>query len=69
MGFSPKKECMKIKALLSEQGYEKNIPKDCFGVAVMQILGTPSRAKAGKWIDSFELFGYIKVKDGVINFV
>ena len=68
MGFNPEKECLKIKALLNEQGYKKDIPRDTFGVATMQILGTPSRVKAGKWMDSFELFGFITVKGEVVNF-
>ena len=68
MGFNPEKECIKIRALLKEQDHIKDIPLDVFGIAVMRIIGTPSHAKAGKWIDSFELFGFIKVKEDIVNF-
>ena len=69
MGFNPEKEYQKIKTLLKTQGHTKNIPLDVFGVAVMRILGTNKRVVAGRWIDTFELFGFISRKDDVINFI
>lgn len=69
MGFNPRKECLKVKDLLKKQDHTKNISLNVFGVAVMQVIGTPKRVKAGRWIEAFESFGYIEKKDDIINFL
>jgi hypothetical protein len=69
MGFNPEKEYQKIKELLKKEKQTKDIPLDTFGVAVMRILGTNKKVVAGRWIETFELFGFIRNKDDIINFI
>lgn len=69
MGFNPKKALDKIREELEQADNKSDIPFDVFGIATMKILGTNKKPVAGKWIETFELFGYIKIKDNKINFV
>lgn len=68
MGFNPEKAYLKIKKDLINDGHKSEIHKNVFGVYTMKVIGTPSKVKAGKWMDTFELFGYIDIKNNIINF-
>lgn len=68
MGFNPEKEYLKIKTMLKTQGYTMDVPVDVFGVAVMRILGTNKKTVAGRWVDTFELFGFISVEGDKVFF-
>lgn len=69
MGFNSKKTCNKIREELEKQGHKKDIPFDVFGIATMKVLGTNKKPKAAKWINTFELFGYIEIQNKKVNFI